>query len=120
MEARDYNMALHFSKRLTMALDPSSKARSFATVSRSSASKNDKFELLVAFHGNSMAKYSVQAKKSKNEEIKQEYELAQNYGALECHKQGVRGVAVAANDQLFATNSFDSVKVWSVDLYRYA
>ena len=52
-----------------MALDPSSKARSFATVSRS-GSKNDKFEMLVAFHGNSMAKYSVQAKKSKNEEIK--------------------------------------------------
>ena len=69
MEDRDYNMALHFSKRLTMTLDPSSKARSFATVSRS-GSKNDKFEMLVAFHGNSMAKYSVQAKKSKNEEIK--------------------------------------------------
>ena len=57
MEARDYNMALHFSKRLTMALDPSSKARSFATIGRSTGAEN--FEMLVAFNGNSMAKYSV-------------------------------------------------------------
>ena len=59
ISSRDYNMALHFSKRLTMALDPSSKARSFANISRRSAGKMDKIEMLVAFHGNSMAKYSV-------------------------------------------------------------
>ena len=27
---------------------------------------------------------------------------------------------MASNDQVFATNSFDSVKVWTVDLYRYS
>ena len=44
ISSRDYNMALHFSKRLTMALDPSSKARSFANISRRSAGKMDKIE----------------------------------------------------------------------------
>lgn len=32
----------------------------------------------------------------------------------------MRGVVISTNDQMFATNSFDSVKVWTVDLYRYA
>lgn len=27
---------------------------------------------------------------------------------------------MSANDQLFATNSFDSVKVWTVDLFQYS
>ena len=27
---------------------------------------------------------------------------------------------MAANDSLFATNSFDSVKVWQVDLQQYS
>ena len=32
----------------------------------------------------------------------------------------IRGVTMSANDQLFATNSFDSVKVWSCDLFQYS
>jgi hypothetical protein len=31
----------------------------------------------------------------------------------------IRGVILSPNDQIFATNSFDSVKVWSVDLFQY-
>jgi hypothetical protein len=30
----------------------------------------------------------------------------------------VRGVAISPNDAMFATHSFDSLKVWSVDLFQ--
>lgn len=69
-----------------------------------------------------MAKYEISAKKSTEEEEKsaEKFSLKQTYGELECHKQGVRGVCISANDQVFATNSLDSVKVWSVDLFMYS
>ena len=45
-------MALHFTKKLTMVLDPSSKARAF--VALKNYSSKDKFDLFVAMHGNSV------------------------------------------------------------------
>lgn len=36
IEERDYNMALHFTRRLTVPLDPSSKARAFTTIKKQS------------------------------------------------------------------------------------
>ena len=38
------------------------------------------------------------------------------FGEMTSHKLDVRGVTMSATDNLFATNSFDCVKVWSVDL----
>ena len=113
-------MALHFTKKLTMVLDPSSKARAF--VALKNQSNKEKFDLFVAMHGNSVFQYRVSmAKKNEEEENKEaDFSLKQTFGQIECHKQGVRGVTVAANDQMFATNSFDSVKVWSVDLFMYS
>ena len=110
-------MALHFTRRLTVPLDPSSKARAFTTVKKQSQSE---FDLLVSFHGNKVAKYQISAKKNTEEEKKQNFDLKQTYGVLDCHKQGVRGVYISSNDQVFATNSLDSVKVWSVDLFMYS
>lgn len=112
-------MALHFTKKLTVPLETSSKARAF-TLKKTSSSKKDKIEVVVSFHGNSVALYSISMKQDEEEEEKKQFSLKQTYGDLECHKQGVRGVAVSPNDQVFATNSFDSVKVWSVDLFMYA
>ena len=100
-----------------MPLDPSSKARAFTTVKKQSQSE---FDLLVSFHGNKVAKYQISAKKNTEEEKKQNFDLKQTYGVLDCHKQGVRGVYISSNDQVFATNSLDSVKVWSVDLFMYS
>lgn len=124
IDERDYNMALHFTKKLIVPLDPQSKARAFALKKPSSSSKSsDRVELMVSFHGNMAALYSLNTAKQdedEEEEKKQQFKVKQTYGELECHKQGVRGVAVAPNDQVFATNSFDSVKVWSVDLFMYA
>jgi len=112
-------MALHFSKKLTVPLDPSSKARAF-TVKKTSTSKKEKLEVLVSFHGNSVALYSLDAAKKEGEEEKQAFTLKQTFGQMECHKTAVRGVVVSSNDSLFVTNSFDSVKVWSVDLFMYS
>ena len=60
-------MALHFGKRVTMALDPNSKARAFAIGKR----KSEKLELIFSYHGNTMMKYSVSAKKHEDEETKE-------------------------------------------------
>ena len=30
----------------------------------------------------------------------------------------IRGVSISPNDSIFATHSFDSLKVWSVDLFQ--
>ena len=57
-------MALHFTRRLNVPLDPTSKARSFAVVKKSS---NNKFDVLLAFHGNSITKYSISAQKNEEE-----------------------------------------------------
>ena len=50
-----------------MALDPNSKARAFAIGKR----KSEKLELIVSYHGNTMMKYSVSAKKHEDEETKE-------------------------------------------------
>jgi U3 small nucleolar RNA-associated protein 12 len=42
--------------------------------------------------------------------------IESTYGELECHKMDIRGIVISATDNMFATNSFDSVKVWSVEL----
>jgi len=114
-------MALHFTRRLNLTLDPSSKAKSFA-IDRKASTSSDKLQLLVGYHGNMVAKYSVSTKKedTAEESKKEPFSLKSTYGQLDCHKQPVRGVTVAANDGIFATNSFDSVKVWSVDLFQYS
>lgn len=39
-------------------------------------------------------------------------------GDFYTHQMGVRGVAISPNDAMFATHSFDSLKVWSVDLFQ--
>ena len=120
IDERDYNMALHFTRRLTVPLDPSSKARAFVIGKNSSSS--DKMEVLVSFHGNQIARYSLTTRKTtaEEEEKTEKINLKSTFGQMECHKQGVRGVVISANDQVFATNSFDSVKVWSVDLFMYS
>lgn len=36
---------------------------------------------------------------------------------MSAHQMAIRGVAVSPNDAIFATHSFDCLKVWTVDLY---
>ena len=64
-------MALHFTRRLNVPLDPSSKARSFTAVKKS---RKNKFDVLVAFHGNTIAKYSISAKKNQEEDEEEKKE----------------------------------------------
>ena len=109
---RDYDMALHFSSRSVMTLDPNSKAKSFVV----SSHKEGSLDILVSFHSNRALCYSVEVKKDSDKSQK----LKSTFGEMEAHQQGVRGIAISANDNLFATNSFDSVKLWSVDLFMYA
>ena len=79
-------MALHFTKKLTMVLDPSSKARAFVALKNQSS--KDKFDLFVAMHGNSVFQYRVSmAKKNEEEESKEaDFSLKQTFGQIECHK----------------------------------
>lgn len=62
-------MALHFTKKVTVPLDPTSKARSFA-LKKASSSKKDKVEVVVSFHGNTVALYSLSTKSEEEEEEK--------------------------------------------------
>lgn len=75
-------MALHFTRRLIVPLEPSSKARAFTILRKNS---NDKFDILVAFHGNSIAKYSITAKKDtggdeEEEKEGEKFSLKQTFG----------------------------------------
>jgi len=36
---------------------------------------------------------------------------------MQSHELAIRGVSISPNDGLFATHSFDSIKVWTVDLF---
>ena len=75
-------MALHFGKRVAMVLDPNSKVRAFAI----GKGKSEKVELIVSYHGNSMMKYSVSAKKNNDEETKESFSITHTYGTLDCHR----------------------------------
>ena len=105
MEARDYELALHFSKKSSVVLEPTSKARSFSLV----AGQN--LDVIVSFHNNRAIWYHL-----KLEEDGGAKELSK-LGDLPGHEMAIRGVAISPNDGLFATHSFDSLKVWSVDLF---
>ena len=59
---------MHFSKKLSVTLDPQSKAKSFVTLQNS----NEKMDLLVSYHSNSIMQYAVEIKKQKKEESKKE------------------------------------------------
>ena len=78
-------MALHFTNRLVVTLDPTSKARAFTFV-KNKTSTNGKFDLLVSYHGNSIAKYRISSKKADEEEKEEQYSLKQTYGQMDCHK----------------------------------
>jgi len=39
------------------------------------------------------------------------------FGEFEGHRMPVRSVTIAQNDSMFATSSFDSIKLWSVDFF---
>ena len=78
-------------------------------------------DILVAYHSNTIIKHTIDVKGAKNdEEEKSGSTKSMTFGDLTSHKQPVRGVSMSANDSLFATNSFDSVKVWQVDLQQYS
>ena len=87
------------------------------TLQTSSKSKKEAMQVLVAYHSNIVIQHEVDFKAAKEQKgDKFESGKASTFGDLTSHRQPVRGVAMSANDSLFATNSFDSVKVWQVDL----
>lgn len=85
-----------------MVLDPSSKVRSFALLT------DNGLKVMAAFHSNQVVMYKVE------EEAQSMHTV---FGDLSSHKLPIRSVQMSANDHLFATSSFDSVKVWTVDLF---
>lgn len=87
------------------------------TLQKPSKDKKEAMDILVAYHSNTIIKHTIDVKGAKNdEEEKSGSTKSMTFGDLTSHKQPVRGVSMSANDSLFATNSFDSVKVWQVDL----
>jgi len=111
---KDYDLSLHFSRKMTIELDPSSKAKSFSLLAKDKTDLTS-IKILVAFHSNVIMQYKVEVSKES-----QSSQVLSQYGELSSHKTPIRGISMAPNDQLFATNSFDSVKVWSVDLFMYS
>ena len=67
-------MALHFTKKLTVPLDPGSKAKAFCVRKADrGAGKDGKAEVLVSFHGNQVALYSISTKTGDEEEEKEKF-----------------------------------------------
>ena len=107
-----YDLTLHFSRKLAVpvAEQTGSKARSF-TIAKTTSDKS--MHVIVAFHSNSASEYRIDLASKASEPHSQKSEI----GTLFAHKTAIRGISMSANDQLFCTNSFDSVKVWTVDLF---
>ena len=108
IEARDYEFSLHFKKLTTWVVDPDTKARSFTIL----PGKN--LECIIAFHNNRCIQYKLTI-----EAVNEQQNLKEliTYGDINSHQLAIRGVAISPNDAIFATHSFDCIKVWSVDLY---
>jgi WD40 repeat protein len=103
IEARDYDMALHFAKNASVhTLDTVHKAKCFQVL------PSKEFEIIVAYHNNRLYHYSITEEASKQLGV---------IGELHTHETPIRGVTLSPDDSLFATFSFDCLKVWSVDLY---
>lgn len=111
MEDGNYDITLHFSRKLSIPLVEitNAKAKSFAIL----RSDDKSMRIVFTFHSNTAIEYEVDLKAGKVDPYSQKTE----FGQLTSHRTPIRGVAISANDQLFATNSFDSVKVWSCDLF---
>jgi U3 small nucleolar RNA-associated protein 12 len=115
-------LALHFARKLTVPLVETagnSKAKSFAMI----PSKDEgNLKVLVAFHSNTAFEYKIDLVQSKEEGVDASTvaKVKTSFGQMTSHRMPIRGVALSANDSIFATNSFDSVKVWSVDLFMYS
>ena len=87
VDAKDYNMALHFSHKLTITLDPQAKAKAFVTLQSSSKSKKDAMQVLVAYHSNTVIQHEVDFKAAKEKKgDKYETSKANTFGELTGHK----------------------------------
>ena len=106
IDKRDYEMQMHFSKKSSFIVNPESKARSFTIV------PGQNLDCLVSFHSNQVIWYNLKIDK----EAAEAKELS-TIGHMQSHELAIRGVAVSPNDGLFATHSFDAIKVWTVDLF---
>jgi hypothetical protein len=68
---------------------------------------------LISYHCNQINEYVYDLGSSKKENLLPE--LNKIFGDIDSHKLPIRGVVMAENDGLMATNSFDSVKIWKID-----
>lgn len=114
VEDGSYDITLHFSRKLAIPLAETtgSKAKSFVVL----RSDEKSMRVVVTFHSNTALEYEVDLKAGKVDPFVQKTE----FGQLTSHRTPIRGVTISANDQLFTTNSFDSVKVWTCDLFQYS
>ena len=71
-------------------------------------------KICVTFASNQALQYTVQMESTESTEVAK---VECVYGELPSHKMEIRGVTMSTIDNYFATNSFDSVKVWNVDLH---
>ena len=103
----DYDFALHFHKPITWVVNAENKAKSLQVLPSSSS-----LQVLISFHNNRLGLYEFEMQTEHN------FKQIDIIGDFHTHQMGVRGVAISPNDAMFATHSFDSLKVWSVDLFQ--
>jgi hypothetical protein len=70
----------------------------------------DNLQCMVAFHNNRCVQYEL--------DLEHGHKEKSVLGSLTTHEMAIRGVAISPSDSIFATHSFDCLKVWSVDLYQ--
>ena len=87
VDEKDYNMALHFSSKLTVTLDPQAKAKGFVSLQTSSKNKKEAMEVLVSYHSNVVIKHSIDVKGAKKEDgEKSESTKMMTFGEITSHK----------------------------------
>ena len=96
----EYDLSFHFSKKCVVEIDPQQKVKSFVNVW-----KKKKADIFVSVATNQILKYQVDLKSE--EHAKQVAKIGEG-----CHQGAIRGIAMANNDYMMATHSFDSVNVW--------
>lgn len=108
IEARDYEFVAHFKKQTIWVVDPETKARAFTIL------PGQNMSCIVSFHNNHCIQYDL---KLESDEQQSNLKEIKTIGDMTSHQMAIRGVVVSPNDAIFATHSFDCLKVWTVDLY---
>lgn len=89
-EKGQYDLSIHFSKRLAFEMNLQTKLRSVITQQGKSKKDQQNIEIFAAFHSNQIHQFNYDLSLKKKENIMPK--LTKTFGELESHKLAIRSI----------------------------